>query len=82
MAVDVFSEKLEAVLRRHLKFLDQQQELPLDTELSLLGLDSLSAINMLLDLEETFEIMIPDELLSTETFRSASTLEAALRTLV
>jgi len=53
-----------------------------DVELVTLGLDSLSAINLLLDIEDTFSIAFPDELLNESTFRSNSSLEAVLKTLV
>jgi acyl carrier protein len=53
---DEITGKLLAVLRQHLRFLSDNQEFPMDTDLDKLGLDSMSAINLLLDLEQTFGI--------------------------
>jgi acyl carrier protein len=74
--------KLNAILRQHLKFLGDEQEIPADEELSKLGLDSMSAINLLLDVEQAFGIVIPDEMLTAETFHTQATLGAAISTLV
>ncbi|MEM5662573.1 phosphopantetheine-binding protein [Bacillus cereus] len=39
-----------------------------------MGLDSLGSINLLLDIEEAYDIVIPDEYLTDETFSTANTL--------
>jgi acyl carrier protein len=67
-------EKLLTVLRRHLKSVDGAQAIPMDQRLEELGLDSLGAVNLLLDLEDSFTISFPDSLLTEETFRTASNL--------
>jgi len=46
----------------------------LDVELKELGLDSLASIELLLDLEDYYEISFPDELLTEETFSNAQNL--------
>lgn len=69
------------VLRRHLRFMDEDQQFPMDAALDELGLDSLSAINLLLDLEETFNIVFPDTLLTADTFKTAARLEDVVRSL-
>ncbi|EEM69060.1 MULTISPECIES: phosphopantetheine-binding protein [Bacillus cereus group] len=52
-----------------------------DTDLKDLGLDSLASIELLLDLEEHYEVAFPDELLTEETFSNASTLWEAINQL-
>ena len=79
---DPISVKLQVVLRPHLRFLDRQQPIPRDESLGKLGLDSMAAINLLLDLEQAFNIKIPDSLLTAETFETAASLEETLRPLV
>lgn len=74
--------RLNTVLRRHLRFVDELEAIPPDSELIDLGLDSLSAINLLLELEEEFGVAFPDELLSPETFRTAANLNATLQQLL
>jgi acyl carrier protein len=70
-----------AVLRRHLRDLQEEEPVPLETHLRDLGLDSMGAVNLLLDLEQTFQVVFPDELLTEETFRSAASLSRALASL-
>jgi acyl carrier protein len=79
---DDVSRKLEAVLRPHLRFLKPDAPLPAAEPLGALGLDSMAAINLLLDLETSFGVQIPDDLLSAETFETFASLEATFRPLL
>lgn len=79
---DQVTEKLLTVLSRHLKFAEAPQTIPLDKPLDELGLDSMGAVNLLLDLEDSFEISFPGSLLSEETFRTAANLHKAVYSLV
>ncbi len=79
---DQLTEKLLTVLSRHLKFTEAPQNIPLDKPLDELGLDSMRAVNLLLDLEDSFDISFPGTLLSEETFRTAANLHKAVHSLV
>lgn len=81
-ARDEIAEKIYAVLRPRLRFLGDGQPIPPDENLGKLGLDSMGAIDLLLDLEQTLGIKIPDALLTAETFETASSLERTVRSLV
>ena len=70
------------VLRPHLGLLGDDAPIPLDVRLSALGLDSLAAIQLVLDLEDEFGVAIPDDLLTTDLFADAGHLVAAVRRLV
>jgi acyl carrier protein len=70
------------VLQKHLKFANSAETFPMDAELESLGLDSMSAIDLLLALEETFEIVFPDAMLTPEVFRTAQSLEGAVQSLI
>ncbi|GAA3728851.1 hypothetical protein GCM10022225_07810 [Plantactinospora mayteni] len=65
-----WSADFERVLRRYLPLLGA--DTPLTPELSLTehGLDSLGTVSLLLDLEDTFDVTIPDELLTLTSFAS------------
>jgi acyl carrier protein len=78
MAIDV---QLETILRRYLVLVPERQDIPLETELPALGLDSMSALTLLLELEEIFDISFPDSLLNATTFRSAKSLENVIQLL-
>ena len=71
-----------ALLRDRLRMPDPGQDLTIDAKLQDFGLDSMTAIDLLLDLEQAFGILLPESLLTAETFRSPATLEAAVRSLV
>jgi acyl carrier protein len=71
-------EKLSGLLRNRLRMRDPKQDLPFDASLQALGLDSMTAIDLLLDLEQTFGVVLPDSMLTAETFRTPATLAAAV----
>jgi acyl carrier protein len=73
--------QLKTILRRYLVLVPEGQDVPLETELPALGLDSMSALALLLELEEIFEISFPDALLNATTFRSAKSLESVIQML-
>jgi acyl carrier protein len=56
----------------------------LDSEADLftVGLDSLAIVNVLMSLEERFDIELPDELLSRRSFSSIATIEEIITNLV
>lgn len=79
---DQVTEKLLIVLSKHLKFSEDPQTIPLNKPLDELGLDSMGAVNLLLDLEDSFAISFPGSLLSEDTFRTAANLHRAVSSLV
>lgn len=52
-----------------------------DADLFAAGLDSLVIVNVMLAVEDRFEVEIPDECLNRATFASISALSAVLRQL-
>ena len=79
---DELREKLLIVLTKHVDVEEPDRTFPMDTELTKLGLDSLNAVNLLLDLEDAFVINFPDSMLQESTFRTAATLDGAIRKVV
>jgi acyl carrier protein len=49
-----------------------------DDDLATSGLDSAGVIDLLIDIEETFSISLPEALLTPETFRTRATLERVI----
>jgi len=74
-------EDFETVLRANLSI---AASLPLDYEVSLTdyGLDSLTAVNIVVDLEQRFNVIFPDEKIMHAVFSSARTLWDALSELL
>jgi acyl carrier protein len=77
----VMNTQLETIMRRYLVLVPDGQDVPLETELPALGLDSMSALTLILELEQIFEISFPDSLLNATTFRSAKSLENVIQML-
>jgi acyl carrier protein len=67
------------ILRRHLGHMGPEEVLADDAVLKDLGLDSQHAVELMFDLEEAFDIMMPDSALTAETFRTPATIAAAVR---
>jgi acyl carrier protein len=75
------SDRLPEVLVRHLR------RVPADVDwttvtLPDLGLDSMVAIELVLDLEDTFGAQFPEDALVRETFETFQSLEAVVKSMV
>ncbi|HSI62281.1 MAG TPA: acyl carrier protein [Candidatus Saccharimonadia bacterium] len=74
--------RFEAVLRPRLRLLPPDQPLDYTEKLGKLGLDSMAAIDLLMELEGQIGAPIPDEHLTAETFSTAENLLGMLKKLV
>ena len=52
-----------------------------DARLADLGMDSVSGLDLLLAMEEEFDVRFPEELLTNEVFESPGSLETVLKSL-
>ncbi len=75
------STQFEQCLRRHLR-LAKPDSINYDVELAQLGLDSMTAVAVLLDMEKTFNIRFPDDMLVEGTFRTAGRLKETVQLLL
>ncbi|MEU6073661.1 phosphopantetheine-binding protein [Micromonospora sp. NPDC047074] len=71
------NDRFAQVVTPHLKFLGDRPLTP-EASLSALGMDSMQAINVLFDLEDAFEVSLPDDELNEQTFATVGSLWAAL----
>lgn len=69
-------------LASHLPSAGDPMEIPLDVSLRELGLNSLRAVDLLIDLEDRFAIAFPDDSLTDENFADARSLMALLERLL
>ena len=76
--MDDITPQFEECLRRHLRSA-KADAIDYDAELVQLGLDSMSAVAVLLDMEKTFNIRFPDDMLVEGTFRTAGRLKEAVQ---
>ncbi|MCE9671611.1 phosphopantetheine-binding protein [Myxococcus stipitatus] len=81
MTTEEMRTRLVEVLREFLPRVAPGEPVEMSRPLSEMGLDSMSAINLMLALEGAFDISFPDELLTAETFHSPATLESTVSSL-
>lgn len=74
--------RLLKLLRPRLRLVAPDAEIPLDEDLSRLGLDSLESIDLLLDIEAEFGRPLPDDRVTVDTFATASSLLRLLEEVV
>ena len=67
-----------AILRSYLRYLPEDQELASDASLRDFGLDSMASVALMLDIEDRYGIVLPDRLLTAETFASPASLWAVV----
>jgi acyl carrier protein len=75
-------QALTVILAKHLPARAGTFGVPFDRDLFQLGLDSLSAVRVVLELEETFDVTFPETMINVDLFASAATLERAVSALV
>lgn len=74
-----FAALFEECLRRHLRLLPPEQALDLEVELRELGLDSMGALSLIQDLEQSLGVRFSDDLLVEDTFKTGARLLEAVR---
>lgn len=75
-------ELLTNLLRPFLRGVSPEQQVPPETPLISLGLDSLKAIDLLFSVEEHFNIQFPDHMLNGDTFATHRALSTAVESLL
>lgn len=78
--MDDITAQFEEVLHKHLRSA-KTDSINYEIELAQLGLDSMTAVAVLLDMEKTFNIRFPDDMLVEGTFRTARRLKEAIEKL-
>jgi acyl carrier protein len=69
---------LTVIVQRYLPKGSEARPFPDDRDLFELGLDSLNAVRMLLEIEEAFGIAFPEEEIKAELFSSVKSLNDAI----
>lgn len=77
----VYSEEIRAILAEHARLLVDVDTLNDDSDLYQAGLTSLSTVNLMLALEEHFDVEFLDSMLGRKTFSSIRSLSDAIQQL-
>lgn len=67
-------QRFLTVLLGHLTAVDAIEQIPPNRALRMLGLNSMRAVDLVIDLEEEFGFLFPDETFRDETFETAASL--------
>ena len=78
----MYRDQIRHILASHGRLSVDVTALNDDTDLYAAGLTSLITVNLLLAIEDHFDVEFPDELLSRRTFQSIGALAAAVEDLV
>jgi len=71
-------DRIRSVLQQHAQLSQSIEELTDDTDLYRSGLTSHATVNVMLALEDEFELEFPESLLLRRTFASVRSIEEAL----
>lgn len=66
------------VLLRHLGAVDKVEDIAPDVNLRTLGLNSMRAVDLVMDLEDQFDFVFPDEAFTDEVFATADSIWAVV----
>lgn len=79
--MSLYSEQIRAILADHARLLVDVDTLRDDSDLYQAGLTSLSTVNLMLALEERFDVEFLDSMLGRKTFSSIAALSDAIEQL-
>jgi acyl carrier protein len=72
------TEQIRQIIEDHARLTTAVAALPADTDLYQAGMTSHASVNVMLALEDHFDIEFPDRMLTRSVFESISAIEAAL----
>jgi len=76
------AEVFLGILCSHLKQGGDGDSLTMESNLYVLGLDSMAAVNLLLELEEIYGVVFPDTSLTESTFATPMALKSVIISLI
>jgi acyl carrier protein len=73
-----YGDRIRAVLRDHARLPVDVQTLGEDADLFAAGMSSHASVNVMLALEDTFDVEFPDAMLKRSVFESIASIDAAV----
>ena len=80
--IETIDSQIRVVLGKHAHLSRDVVQIGVDDDLHHAGLTSLSTVNVMLGLEDAFEIEFPDHMLNKKVFTSIGSIRAAIVELV
>jgi acyl carrier protein len=78
---DTIDDDIRAVLREHARLPGDPADLPVQADLYQAGMSSHASVNVMLALEDAFDVEFPDEMLTRDVFESIAAIRSAVTTL-
>jgi len=75
------TDRIREIIKQHGRMPSDVDSLPDDADLFLAGMSSHASVNVMLALENAFDVEFPDEMLTRNTFASIAAIGAALEQL-
>ena len=75
---NAIESQIRTVLKDHGRLAENSQTIAIDHDLYLAGMTSLSSVNVMLALEEAFDIEFPDHMLNKRVFGSITAIREAI----
>ena len=75
------TDRIREVIKQHGRMPTNVDSLPDDADLFVAGMSSHASVNVMLGLENAFDVEFPDEMLTRSTFASIASIRAALEQL-
>ena len=75
------TDRIREVIKQHGRMPTDVDSLPDDADLFVAGMSSHASVNLMLGLENAFDVEFPDEMLTRSTFASIASIRAALEQL-
>jgi acyl carrier protein len=72
------TDEIRSIIKQHGRLATDVDSLPLDADLYQAGMSSHARINVMLALENHFDVELPDRMLTRSVFESIASIEAAL----
>ena len=72
------TDRIRQIIKQHGRMPTDVDALPDDADLFLAGLSSHASVNVMLGLENAFDVEFPDEMLTRNTFASIAAIRTAL----
>lgn len=70
----MFSSELEQILRKHARFIAAGADIGPDMSLASIGVDSLDIIELIVQIEDNFDLEIPPERVTPQTFATPASI--------
>ncbi|HEY7934732.1 MAG TPA: acyl carrier protein [Solirubrobacteraceae bacterium] len=78
MNTQIMDSDIRRVIEQHARLRVEVDSLPVDADLFQAGMTSHASVNVMLGLEDAFDVEFPDEMLKRSVFESIASIGAAL----